>query len=50
MRAAKELEFLTDEQIDHKARQYGLVEQIRAEKIADELGGQQGPLEEDVVR
>ena len=31
VRAAKELEFLTDEEVDGKAREYGLVEEREAE-------------------
>ena len=38
VRAARELEFLSDEQIDAKAREYGLVEEIEVSKQADELG------------
>ena len=38
VRAAKELEYLTDEGIDAVARKYGLVEEISAEKEADGLG------------
>ena len=38
MRAAAELEFLTDEGIDRKAREYGLIEEVRAEKEAEGLG------------
>lgn len=40
VRAAAELEFLTDEGIDRKAREYGLVEEIEAEKAEEfEKGG-----------
>ena len=38
VRAARELEFLSDEQIDAKAREYGLVEEIEVSKQADGLG------------
>ena len=38
VRAAKELEYLTDEGIDAMARRYGLVEEVSAEKEADGLG------------
>ncbi len=38
VKAARELEFLTDEGIDAKAREYGLVEEIGAEKQAEKLG------------
>lgn len=38
VKAARELEFLTDEGIDRKARDYGLVEEVRAEKRAERLG------------
>lgn len=38
VRAARELEFLTDEEIDRKAREYGLVEEVEAEKQAEGLG------------
>lgn len=38
VRAARELEFLTDEGVDGKAREYGLVEEVRAEKQAEKLG------------
>lgn len=38
VRAARELEFLTDEGIDRKAREYGLVEEVRAGKQAGRLG------------
>ena len=38
VRAARELEFLTDEQIDRKAREYGLVEEVQAEKQAEGMG------------
>ena len=40
MKAARELEFLTDEGIDAKAREYGLVEDVRAGKQAERLGGE----------
>ena len=35
MRAARELEFLSDEGIDAKAREYGLVEEMQAEREAE---------------
>lgn len=38
VKAAQELEFLTDEGIDAKAREYGLVEDVRAEKEAEGMG------------
>jgi len=38
VRAAKELEFLTDEGIDEKARQYGLVEEIAGERSGEGEG------------
>ncbi|KAL9064829.1 MAG: hypothetical protein Q9161_008613, partial [Pseudevernia consocians] len=38
VKAARELEFLTDEEIDRKAREYGLVEEVGAEKQAGDLG------------
>lgn len=38
VRAAKELEFLTDEGIDEKARDYGLVEELRGEREAEKGG------------
>lgn len=38
VRAARELEFLTDEGMDAKARQYGLVEEVQAEKEAERAG------------
>ena len=38
VRAAKELEFLTDEGIDQKAREYGLVEEVRATKASEAKG------------
>ncbi len=38
MRAARELEFLTDEGIDAKAREYGLVEEMEAEREAEKGG------------
>ena len=38
VRAAKELEFLTDEAIDAKARAYGLVEEVAASKAAEAKG------------
>ncbi|CAD6583767.1 MAG: hypothetical protein ASARMPRED_001501 [Alectoria sarmentosa] len=38
VKAARELEFLSDEGIDRKAREYGLVEEVRAEKEAERLG------------
>ena len=40
VKAAKELEYLTDEGIDAKAREYGLVEEVRAEREeeAEKLG------------
>lgn len=38
VKAARELEFLTDEEIDRKAREYGLVEEVGAEKQAGTLG------------
>ena len=37
VRAAKELEFLTDEGIDIKAREYGVGEELKAEKQAEGL-------------
>ena len=40
VKAARELEFLTDEGIDAKAREYGLVEDVRAGKQAERLGGE----------
>ena len=38
VRAARELEFLTDEGIDAKAREYGLVEEMEAEREAEKGG------------
>lgn len=38
VRAARELEFLTDEGIDRKAREYGLVEEMGGGKEAAGLG------------
>lgn len=38
VRAAAELEFLTDEGIDRKAREYGLVEDIEAEREVEKGG------------
>lgn len=38
VKAAQELEFLTDEGIDAKAREYGLVDEVRAEKEAEGMG------------
>ena len=38
VKAAQDLEFLTDEGIDAKAREYGLVEELRAEREAEKLG------------
>ena len=40
VKAAKELEYLTDEGIDAKTREYGLVEEVRAEREeeAEKLG------------
>ena len=38
VKAARELELLTDEGIDRKARQYGLVEEVRVVKQAERLG------------
>lgn len=38
VRAAKELEFLTDEGIDEKARLYGLVEEVNASKTSEAKG------------
>jgi len=38
VRAARELEFLTDEGIDRKAREYGLVEEMGGGKGAGGLG------------
>lgn len=38
VKAAQELEFLTDESIDAKAREYGLVEQMQAEKESQDSG------------
>lgn len=35
VRAARELEFLSDEGIDAKAREYGLVEEMQAEREAE---------------
>ena len=35
VKAARELEFLTDEGIDAKAREYGLVDDLRAEKAGE---------------
>lgn len=38
VRAAQELEFLSDEGIDQKAREYGLIEEVEAENEAEKLG------------
>lgn len=38
VRAAEELPFLTDEDIDAKAREYGLVDEVNAEKESEDLG------------
>ncbi len=38
VRAARELEFLSDEGIDRKAREYGLVGEGEAEGEAEKLG------------
>lgn len=38
VRAAKELEFLSNEGIDEKAREYGLVDELRGEREAEKGG------------
>lgn len=38
VKAAQELEFLTDEGIDTKARDYGLVEETQVDKQTEDLG------------
>lgn len=38
VKAARELDFLTDEGVDRMARVYGLVEEVRAVKQAERLG------------
>lgn len=37
VRAARELEFLTDEGVDAKAREYGLVDEVEEEKRSEEV-------------